>query len=420
MIDGIKLITDIVNFEAWKQHTNISFGVSVDMDTAEIRTKKRNEKIITTHRAKWETFDLIVKEVLNITTGKKIFHLNMEGSLHKNHYKGKNYLPFTFQQLQQQINHICFSLCIDPTKARISILEVGVNIVTPFAVTPFLNHNVISYKGNSFNHYKKDPAGFCLGIYCTLSQYAIKIYDKGLQNNLPYNLLRFEKRFLKMQILNRKGIKFLSDLLTYANISKLLPLLLKAWQNVLIYDIEGLQKTSKNFKLPKAEIDLLINGQNPKYWLRLKELNKRQFNYHRKKFKYLVAQYGENWQQLITGSIKTEWGNLSNDCTNLPTGESDGLYNLTIKIKGKNVQSDLTGSNEFSYPVKKRYCQTCGRDITNQKEESKFCSEKFVGYEAAHQCRNIANNLKYKIEKIHRRGVLFDITPFINQRRIVN
>ena len=201
-----------------------------------------------------------------------------------------------------------------------------------------------------------------------------------------------------MQVLNKGGIKCLADLLNKEKIFKLLPMLLEAWQNILIYDIEtGIIRTKPELK--KSAINLLTTGQNPKYWERLKKENKRQFNYHRDKFKILVAKNGNNWQQLVKGLIQKEWQQLFKNCTNLQDGESAKLYNLTIKIKGKNVQI--------------RYCQTCGRDITNQQGGSKFCSAKYVGYEAAHQCRNNSNNRKYKIEKILSRGVLFDIIPFI-------
>ena len=398
MLDGITIKYTLPNFEEWKRSVNISFGITVDTDTAEIKTKKRYEKIITTHRAKWETFDLIVKEVLNTTTGKTVFHLTIKGSLHKNQYAGKNFLPFTWQQLQLQVNHICKTLHLNPSQAQISSLEIGVNILTPFIVAPFLMQNIISYKGHSFNRYKSDGTGFCLGIYCSLTQYVIKVYDKGKQNDLPENLMRFEKRFLRMQVLNNDGIKCLADLLNKDKVFNLLPMLLEAWQNVLIYDIEtGIIRTKPELK--ESAINLITTGQNPKYWERLKKENKRQFNYHRDKFKILVAKNGNNWQQLVKGLIQKEWQQLFKNCTNLQDGESAKLYNLTIKIKGKNEQ--------------KRFCQTCGKDITNQKGGSKFCGAKYVGYEAAHQCRNNSNNLKYKIEKIQCRGVLFDIIPFI-------
>jgi hypothetical protein len=48
---------------------------------------------------------------------------------------------------------------------------------------------------------------------------------------------------------------------------------------------------------------------------------------------------------------------------------------------------------------------------------SRFCSAKYVGYFAAHQCRNndsnARNNRIRKINKINSKGVLFDIAPFV-------
>src|SRR5690606_10731654 len=134
-----------------------------------------------TRRGNFETFYLIVKEVINEGTGKQSFYLTIKGSLHKNFYNGSNYLPFRCQDLQEQINHLCKNLCINPKEAKIFTLEVGLNISTPFKVTPFIRRNIISYKGNPFNRYTADRQGKCLGVVCQLSQYALKIYDKGLQ-----------------------------------------------------------------------------------------------------------------------------------------------------------------------------------------------------------------------------------------------
>ena len=214
-----------------------------------------------------------------------------------------------------------------------------------------------------------------------------------------------------MQVLNKMGIKFLADLLNEDKVINLLPMLLEAWQNVLIFDIENLQKLAKTYNLKENEIDLLTTGQNPKYWERLKKENKRQFNYQREKFKTLVIKNGNNWQLLTKGLIQNEWETLFKNCTNLPSGENDKLYKFTIKIKGKNVQN--------------RFCQSCGKDISSQKSGSKFCSEKFVGEASAHQCRNYsnnpANNLKNKIIKLTSRGLLFDIRPYfvLNKNKII-
>jgi hypothetical protein len=65
---------------------------------------------------------------------------------------------------------------------------------------------------------------------------------------------------------------------------------------------------------------------------------------------------------------------------------------------------------------KRRYgCLVC--DISAQHQKSRYYSAKYVGETAAHRFRNAAsnprNNRLRKIERITRRGVLFDIEPFI-------
>lgn len=190
---------------------------------------------------------------------------------------------------------------------------MGVNVVTPFEVSPFIFQNLIGYKGIPFNRYTPDKNGFCLGVFCKMSQYTVKVYDKGTQNNLAYYLKRFEKKFFKMQQLEKSGIKCLADLQDRERVKGLLIHLTEAWQNILIYDIEPetLAKLKKEVSLihsssqdttkmefsetiKESDFDLLNKGDNPKFWENLKKSNKRRFNYQRDKFRELVKKYGSD------------------------------------------------------------------------------------------------------------------------------
>ena len=211
-----------------------------------------------------------------------------------------------------------------------------------------------------------------------------------------------------MQSLNNRGIKYLSDLQDFAKIYKLQDLLLNAWNDVLIYDVT---QDVKKLHLKPSDNDLLIEGQNQKFWEQLKENNTGDhFKYMRGRFKNLVVKYGNNWQSTVNTLIKKEWQNLFKNYPNLPNGETLLLPEFTIKINGKNGETLL--------PDSKRLCKTCGKELhSSQRPGSKFCSSKFVGEKLAHQCRNNdsnhRNNFKRKVEVIQRRGVLFDVVPFI-------
>ena len=409
MVDGIKINYIIPNFEVWRKAVPFQLFASVEtFETGLITTKKRGEKTITLYRSVWETFKVTVKQIS--CKHHNIYYLNLKGSLYKNHFGGSNYLPFTWQLLQEQINHVCNSLFIDPLQAKISGIEIGVNICTPFPVHAFIMQNIIDYKGVPYTRYRKDVNGKCLGKVCDISQYSVKIYNKGLQNNLPQNLLRYELKYYKMQPLKSYGILLLSDLQNFNKVDKLKGLLFSAWNEVLIYDI--LQPISK-LPVKQNQRDLLREGQNCKFWERLKkEKTSDQFKYLRSKFKKTVLKFGSKLQQIAGDLIAKEWQTLTINYPNLPTGENLLLPDLTIKIKGKNGENIIT--------PQKRYCLSCNKELhPDQKKDSKFCSSKIVGEKSAHHCRNVSsnprNNFKKKVDGITKKGILFDVLPyFIN------
>ena len=132
---------------------------------------------------------------------------------------------------------------------------------------------------------------------------------------------------------------------------------------------------------------------NPRKWV-LKG-GKTTTQYRReKKFIQIVNQYGNR-------NIYTHIRELVREKVN--ELQTAGCNLLLSKYTGK--------------PLQDRACKSCGKDISNQNPRSVFCSSKFVGEAAAHQCRNRnsnpRNNLKGKIRRINSRGVLFDISPYL-------
>ena len=335
MIDGISIKSSIANLEEWLALTGVKLSTSTDITSGEIRVRKSENSIITKYQGKWEQYSVNVIEVKSLFS--IMYHLNIRGSLHKNHFKGKNWQPFYFCDLQYQIRHICKSLFIEPESTRISGLEFGINIDTPFNVKSFLDNNVLDFKGKRFDKYLPDKRGLELGLFCRLSQYQIKLYDKGKQNNLDFNLMRFEKKCKKMQVLKKKGIFNLADLLNKAKVYSLKPLLLRAWKDVLINDIEDSELLSS--KIAYEEHRLLSDGQNEVYWQKIKEVSLNRYNYKRRKYRDLVKRFGLNYHSLINQRLGETWDSLFDISTNLPFVASPQLNNLTIKIKGKYNES---------------------------------------------------------------------------------
>jgi hypothetical protein len=337
MIDGIKIKTTINNLDNWREITKIRLSTSIDRNTGEIESRKRKNKIITKHRGNWEFYNIEVIEVKELIVNSTSYYLNIRGSLHKNHFRGQNWQPFNWNDLEFQVRHICTYLFIEPESARISGLEFGINIYTPFNVKAFLDNNVLDFKGKRFDKYIPDKRGLELGLFCRLSQYQIKLYDKGKQNNLDFNLMRFEKKCKKMQVLKKAGIFHLADLLNKAKVYSLKPLLLRAWKDVLINDIEDSKLLSS--KITYEEHRLLSDGRSEIYWQKVKENNLQSYNYKRRKYRDLVKRFGLNYHSLINQRLGETWDSLFDISTNLPFVASPQLNNLTIKIKGKYNES---------------------------------------------------------------------------------
>jgi hypothetical protein len=319
MIDGIKLYYHLNDFEKWKQSVSIDFFTLIDKNTGELKDKQRviKGRLQTTikHIGKFENYFIkVIETIKHNIQGNKLtsYFMEISGSLHKNYFGGQNYSPFNFNDLQNELFKIEKGLNISFDATSLVNIEIGVNIITPYEVTPFLRNNLLSYKGNIFNEYMQDRDGLVLGKYCKLSQYSLKIYDKGRQNNLPINLMRYELRFTKMAIIKNRGVKCLNSLKNKETVYELITLLINSWDNVLIYDNSI---NLKDRKVKPKHRRILLNGNNPKYWEQLKEKNKREFNYQRKVFKKLVKEYGTNLHTQIKEMIKTEWELLNINCT---------------------------------------------------------------------------------------------------------
>lgn len=390
MTDGIHIIYILPEFTIWKtkveaKNVGIEFTIPTNTDTGAITGKTYKCNTTYTHRAKFGTYELRVLQTTKPTG--TTYLLKIYGSLHKNYFGGANFERFTYQQMQQEIKNLCSTLEIEPRAARITNLEIGVNIPLPFAVSPFIHNSLLIHKTTEYIPYDKKD-GISLGLTAAHRQYSIKGYDKGLQNNLPDPLFRFEIRYLKMQSLNKKGIYTLSDLQQPEKVRALKNVLVKSWNETLLDEPE---LDINTLPLSNTERELILTGRNRTEWTKLLYQNPRRFKERRRQFKNLLQQYGKNTHAQILTLLKTEWQKLWIDCPNLPFAENStdpikqgiedkGMYFFTIKVKGN------IGHNE------KRHCQTCGCDITNQKPNSKFCSAKIVGYQHARRCRNRESN----------------------------
>ena len=348
----------------------------------------RNKTITYTYEHQGLTFQkkLVEKTFRN---GKVVQNLYFEvyGSLHKYKNQGEyNFNRFIFHELVSVISEISIKYQLDPAQLEIVKMEFGLNIYLPITAKSYIN-SIKCYKRKPFsiNTFK----GQGLMIVFDLKEYALKCYDKGVQNhkrhNTPKNLFRTEVDTIKKGFINSIGIYTLADLLVKDNISKLGVKLLKTHDQLIVFS--GLKKGCT----PKRNT-MIANMRNREFW---NGLSDDQF----KRYKdYLVNPefyYRPNLSNEVYEILKTEIEYVINEPKKHP--RFDHL------VKNQNTPI-LNTSIECKYKGKTpNQCLVTGLDISDQKKGSNFLSAKKIGYKLAHDLRNAdsnpRNNLKRRILK---------------------
>lgn len=187
-------------------------------------------------------------------------NLQLAGSIHKYRNKGKhNYDDFSCNDAIEVIKGLCNDFEIDPYRTEVNNLEVGVNVILPFPVKLVLD-NLVTYKGDCFTKEVEDGMRY---YQCKKTQFYIKIYDKSLQYNLPYNLLRFEIKVIRKQYFERYKIPiyWLSDLMNPDIYPMLAELLTATFKDILFsdnrIDVKDLNATERV---------IYYKGSNPNTW----------------------------------------------------------------------------------------------------------------------------------------------------------
>jgi hypothetical protein len=426
MFDGIGLTVAIANYYEWRKSIDLVFNLTIsenaEVKSNRIRANKKKPEIERTtikKECKFGHYSLVIfeTEIHYTKTGKrtKIYRLNIYGSLHKNHHGGSNYKPFRYWQVINEIRQLCLKLNLDPKKVKIEYLEIGLNLPVWFKPFDFLEDYLLCYQFHFLSQWDEDEKGKTIGYHWSKkgADRWIKIYDKGLQFNLNENLLRFEIKVKKMRDLQKYGIKTLADLTDQIKVKQLLSVLEKAWSDVLIYDIDEIPPS-----ITMSQKRFLENCSSKDNWHKWNKESNQKFRDAKRRFKLLSEKHGSGTHAKILELIRSEWKKrfeFSTDFTEYKnTNLTSDPTDFTNTVKGDIREPSLLQSEV------KRFCQSCGKDISNQKRGSKFCSETIFGPDAK-KCRNKdsnpRNNQKKKIDRFNRIGpTLFDVRPFLTNR----
>jgi hypothetical protein len=403
MIDFTKILIPVDYTQSLMTHPDLSFERNVNEDSGAINTNEPRCAVY--NGMKFEVHP----------SGRAV----VMGSWHKLHHDGKNYEPFTFSQFAQSVQMFCELFSLPPSELRLLQMEFGINFQPSMSAKELIRTFVCNSKGAPFAAMRSNR-GKSLGIVCTLTEYSIKIYDKGNQYSLPFELVRFEQKVTCGKYIRRMGIVNLSDLLLPEVWHQLSTELIKMQQALIMRE-----PSIKSELLTTKRRLFIANAGNPIYWQQLSPKE-------RLKAKNMLAEYVHKFgtadqKNELKTTFQQTFDRILPDLKKgyvfpevLPhrndERQNEKRVRLTCSINyGKHSQVDSAIDDHSE-----RKCATCGRDIVGQKKGSKFCSEKLFG-KAAKKCRNIdsnpRNNYSRAIMRIERDPLLFDHTPYL---KIVN
>ncbi|CAI8733545.1 hypothetical protein [Chryseobacterium sp. IT-36CA2] len=281
------------------------FTISVNNETGETDNKKEGE--------------YFGMQIIKYASGR----LMVKGSIHKlfnrTDFNGNDFDIINFSSALQDLET---ELGLKPEYCRLENIEIGVNIQLPFDPNLILQ-NLLFHRSVEFNktisgsfYYQSAKTEYIIKIYNKTAQYEKRLkriaqnpniknkqdeeetsfLKETIEKQLQPNTLRFEVKFLKMNIINDLGLVYLSDITKPELKESLKSLLLKEFQEVYFYDY-----TMDETKMRVSEINKLKDYRNPNYWI---NLNKKDKYYHKNRFEKMTMKYSQNLKGKVSELIK--------------------------------------------------------------------------------------------------------------------
>lgn len=382
MIDGVKISCIGTTAGDWLDSENLPFALPVSVKTGEVLRKRMFVK----HR------ELVFSVSPDYSRKQSFGRCQLRGSLQKFLSKGANNRPFTHAELCQTVDILKADYSVKPETATLHGVEFGLNLrLDGYTAQQFINA-LVCLPTVEANDWRNKTA--VIGKEFTRAQYGLKIYDKGKQSGTgETDVLRVEMKVNRMQFLKKYGIANLSDLTDAEKVAPLGAVLLRVFNDLIIYD-----GSIDREKLSYAEREKLDEFRNAETWLKAPYWMRHRL---KKQFENLVNQHGNfDLKSYALFELKKTWFEL----LNLPAKSAEKIpafskkhvgatgEDFTFKIKGKNITNSPntfflnqgektdreTGEdlNPKNAEMIRTFCRVCKRDISKQRANSKMCSVK--------------------------------------------
>lgn len=401
MYDYLKIDCQGTYFLHWLNNERLCFPLSVDERTGEVLNRKREAEL------KNLVFRVTPSEV-----DKEVKHCTIMGSFHQYFNDGKhNANHFTINDFRAIVADMKNHYDVIPKQSVIRNFEYGINIILPNETTvKKLLRSVISLPTKRFVNLKMEASR--IGKIASFGEYDLKLYDKGEHaGSLKNRLLRIELRIKKTRFLEQYGIKesrkplSLYDLAQPRTASKIGEVLYN-----LVSDIIFIDKSLNKNNLTQKELLSLARFENPMYW---EELNRKKRYKEKLRCKQLIEKCNPTGLfeevkkrtfellELLTDSQHKKGDVLTKPKHDFAAHKKGTFSRYKYRGISSPPTSSKTGLEKFEKVKEKtnpetprnlRTCLTCGRDISHQRKNSRFCSETLYGKKAK-ACRNASSNI---------------------------
>lgn len=285
----------------------------------------------------------------------------LSGSLHKLHsqlnnlatpnnvtkYGGFNGYTFTLDKITESINALCEVLDVCPSVCVLQNIEIGLNNRITFDPKQFLNG--ILFHRNNFDYTVKHNGNY---VQFDHSEYYLKLYNKGKQYEMPYEVIRVEVKVVKMRKLHAQGIELytLNDI-NETTLRQAFEVLYSEFSELVYYDL-----TTRTDQMKEKDKAYTLRLQNKAYW---KSLTRKQKKKERDKLQKMIMEFSDNLKGQIQSKMHDELREI------LEGQKTQKGYKFTDPQKTKK------GTNSpFKYRVKT--CPTSLFEIPLTEEEKEY------------------------------------------------
>lgn len=309
--------------------------------------------------------------------------------------KNSNIRDFTVNDISRVINEISEKFEFNPGQALINFIEIGVNISVNENPSEIIK-SMVHYKNIPFTQLPVKDKGF--GRICDTQLFIIKIYDKGLQNDLAEYLLRFEIKVKRMKFLKRYGI----SILTLADLQR--NDLYKIFGKILVDVLNGIlffdNRIEHEYFDKRKDRELFLQGKYCDFWQNIpRTTRKRRIEKFRKLANSdkiatdLANQIIKKWNELTT--FQTEHQQEKTERNNhfqkvLPNQKTERNNHFHTNQQKPNTERNNLTINSYSVPV----CSVTGLQYHGQQSQVDYLTYNSVKWYFENDSKTFENVLE--------------------------